>query len=172
MYPLDFEEFLWAKCDTVTADIIRDCFLNLKPLGQVAHRKVLKDFMLYVAVGGMPQAVVELIESNDFSRIDEVKRDILKLYHDDLKKLDTKYHFSTSLILDSIPSELSTQSKLFRSVTLGKNNRASKTYSSYEAIKDSMIVNIANNCTDPSVGLNRTKAVSYTHLTLPTKLEV
>lgn len=66
MYPLDFEEFLWAKGDTVTADIIRDCFLNLKPLGQVAHRKVLKDFMLYVAVGGMPQAVVELIESNDF----------------------------------------------------------------------------------------------------------
>ena len=76
MYPLDFEEFLWAKGDNVTADIIRDCFLNLKPLGQTAHRKVLKDFMLYVAVGGMPQAVAELIESNDFSRIDEVKRDI------------------------------------------------------------------------------------------------
>lgn len=160
MYPLDFEEFLWAKGDTVTADIIRDCFLNLKPLGQVAHRKVLKDFMLYVAVGGMPQAVVELIESNDFSRVDEVKRDILKLYRDDLKKLDLKYHFSTSLILDAVPSELSTQSKLFRSVAIGKNSRASKTYSSYEAIKDSMIVNIANNCTDPSVGLNRTKDYS------------
>ena len=132
MYPLDFEEFLWARGDTVTADIIRDCFLNLKPLGQVAHRKVLKDFMLYVAVGGMPQAVVELIESNDFSRV----------------------------ILDAVPSELSTQSKLFRSVAIGKNSRASKTYSSYEAIKDSMIVNIANNCTDPSVGLNRTKDYS------------
>ena len=157
MYPLDFEEFLWAKGDEVTPDIIRDCFLNLKPLGQVAHRKVMNDFMLYVAVGGMPQAVIELIESNDFSRVDEVKRDILKLYHDDLKKLDSKYRFSTALILDAIPSELSTQSKLFRSVMLGKNRRASNTYSSYEAIKDSMIVNIANNCTDPSVGLNRTK---------------
>lgn len=160
MYPLDFEEFLWAKGDTVTADIIKDCFLNLKPLGQVAHRKVLKDFMLYVAVGGMPQAVIELLESNDFSRVDEVKRDILKLYRDDLKKLDSKYRFSTALILDAIPSELSTQSKLFRAVTLGKNTRASKTYSSYEAIKDSMIVNIANNCTDPYVGLNRTKDYS------------
>ena len=116
--------------------------------------------MLYVAVGGMPQAVIELIESNDFSRVDEVKRDILKLYRDDLKKLDLKYHFSTSLILDAVPSELSTQSKLFRSVAIGKNSRASKTYSSYEAIKDSMIVNIANNCTDPSVGLNRTKDYS------------
>ncbi len=160
MYPLDFEEFLWAKGDFVTADIIRDCFANLKPLGQSVHRKVLKDFMLYVAVGGMPQAVVELLESNDFSRVDEVKRDILKLYRDDLKKLDSKYRFSTSLILDAIPSELSTQSKLFRSVVLGKNSRASKTYSSYEAIKDSMIVNIANNCSDPGVGMNRTKDFS------------
>lgn len=160
MYPLDFEEFLWAKGDYVTADIIRDSFKNVKPLGQIAHRKVLKDYMLYVAVGGMPQAVIELLESNDFSRVDEVKRDILKLYRDDLKKLDSKYKFSTSLILDAIPSELSTQSKLFRSIVLGKNSRASKTYSSYEAIKDSMIVNIANNCMDPSVGMNRTKDFS------------
>ncbi len=160
MYPLDFEEFLWARGDTVTVNILKDCFLNLKPLGQAAHRKVLNDFMLYVAVGGMPQAVIELIESNDFSRVDEVKRDILKLYRDDLKKLDAKYRFSTALILDSLPSELSTQSRLFRSIALGKNIRASKTYSSYEAIKDSMIVNIANNCTDPCVGLNRTKEYS------------
>ena len=157
MYPLDFEEFLWAKGDTVTAEIIKDSFVNLRPLGPVAHRKVLKDFMLYVAVGGMPQAVIELLESNDFSRVDEVKRDILKLYRDDLKKLDSKYHFSTSLILDAIPSELSTQSRLFRSIGLGKNKRAAKTYSAYEAISESMIVNIANNCTDPNVGLNRTK---------------
>lgn len=160
MYPLDFEEFLWARDDSITTDIIKDCFMNLKPLGQTAHRKVLKDFMLYVAVGGMPQAIAELLESNDFSRVDEVKRDILKLYRDDLKKLDLKYHFYTSLILDAIPSELSSQSRLFRSVALGKNQRASRTYSSYEAIKDSMIVNIANNCMDPSVGLNRTKDYS------------
>lgn len=160
MYPLDFEEFLWAKGDTVTADILKDCFLHRKPLGQNAHRKVLRDYMLYVAVGGMPQAVIELLESNDFSRVDEVKRDILKLYRDDLKKLDSRYRFSTALILDAVPSELSTQSRLFRSVALGKNNRAAKAYSSYEAIKDSMIVNIAHNCTDPTVGLNRTKDYS------------
>ena len=160
MYPLDFEEFLWARGDFVTADIIRDSFNNLRPLGQTAHRKVLKDYMLYMAVGGMPQAVIELLESNDFSRVDEVKMDILSLYKSDLKKLDSKYKFSTSLILDAVPSELSSESKLFRSVVLGKNNRVSKTYSSYEAIKDSMIVNIANNCTDPSVGLARTKDFS------------
>jgi len=88
MYSLDFEEFLWARGDTVTVNIIKDCFLNLKPLGQTVHRKVLKDYMLYVAVGGMSQAINELIESNDFSRVDEVKQDILRLYRDNLKKLD------------------------------------------------------------------------------------
>jgi hypothetical protein len=157
MYPMDFEEFLWARGDFFTTDILRDCFEHIKPLGQAAHRKVMKDYMLYVAVGGMPQAVAELLETNDFSRVDEVKRDILNLYRDDLKKLDLKYRFSTSLILNAVPSELSTQSKLFRAIVLGKNARASKTYSSYEAIKDSMIVNIANNCNDPNVGFQLTK---------------
>ncbi len=160
MYPLDFEEFLWAKGDTITATLIRDCFMNMKPLGQVAHRKVLKEFMLYVAVGGMPQAVIELLESNDFGRVDEVKRDILELYKKDLKKLDNKHNYSTSIILNALPSELSSQGRLFRSIALGKNKRASKTYSSYDAINDSMIVNIAHNCTDPNIGLNLTKDYS------------
>lgn len=108
----------------------------------------------------MPQAVEEFLESNDFSLVDEAKRDILKLYHADLKKLDGKYHFSTNLILDAIPSELSTQSRLFRSMAMGKNFRTSRMHRSYEAIEDSMIVNIAHNCTDPTVGLNRTKDYS------------
>lgn len=155
-----FEEFLWAKGDFVTSKIIRECFNQLKQVGPAGHRKIMKDFMLYVAVGGMPQAISELIVTNDFSRVDEVKRDILSLYQDDLKKLDSKYRFSTSLILNAIPSELSTQSKLFRSIVLGKNARISKTYSSYSAIKDSMIVNIANNCNDPNIGLNLAKDYS------------
>ncbi|HBD06046.1 MAG TPA: ATPase [Firmicutes bacterium] len=157
MYPMDFEEFLWAKGDFVTCSILKTLFEKLEPLGQAAHRRVMRDYMLYVAVGGMPQAVNELLETNDFSRVDEVKRDILNLYRDDLKKLDAKNRFSTSLILNAVPSELSTKSKMFRSVALGKNARVTRAYSSYEAIKDSMIVNIANNCKDPNVGFNLTK---------------
>ncbi len=154
MYPMDFEEFLWAKGDFVTTNLLRTFFEKLIPLGPAVHRKVMKDFMLYVAVGGMPQAVNELLETNNFSRVDEVKRDILNLYRDDLKKLDAKNRFSTSLIFNAVPSELSTKSKTFRSVALGKNARISRTYSSYEAIKDSMIVNMANNCSDPNYGFN------------------
>ena len=160
MYPMDFEEFLWAKGDEVTSELIQENFLNRKPLGDIVHRKILKDFRLYMAVGGMPQAVAELLESNDYSRIDEVKRDIILLYHNDLKKLDSTYNLSTSLIFDAVPSELSSHSKLFKATVLGKNARVSRTYSSFEAIKDSMIVNIANNCTDPNFAFALNKDIA------------
>lgn len=160
MYPMNFEEFLWAKGDEVSADFIREAFAGRTPLGQAAHRKLLNEFRLYMAVGGMPQAVAELLESNDFSRIDEVKRDILSLYHNDLKKLDSKYRLSTSLILDALPSELSSHSRLFKATALGKNARVSRNYSSFEAVKDSMIVNIAYNCTDPNFSFSLNKDIS------------
>lgn len=150
MYPLDFEEFLWAQGDFVTASVIRECFQTKKPLGDISHRKVMNSFRLYMAVGGMPQAINELLESNDFTMIDEIKREILTLYTNDLKKLDSKYALSTSLILKSIPSELSSHTRLFKTSVLGKNARVSRRYNSFEAIKDSMIVNIANDCTDPN----------------------
>ncbi len=150
MFPLDFEEFLWTQGDFVTASIIRDCFQTKKPLGDIAHRKIMNSFRLYMAVGGMPQAINALLESNDFTMIDEIKREILSLYAKDLKKLDSKYTLSTSLILRSIPSELSSHTRLFKTSALGKNARISRKYNSFEAIKDSMIVNIANDCTDPN----------------------
>ena len=160
MYPMDFEEFLWAKGDDVTIELIRENFASKKPLGDAAHRKIMKDFRLYMAVGGMPQAVDELLKSNDFSRIDEVKRDILTLYHNDLKKMDANYSLSTSLILDALPAELSSHSRLFKATVLGKNARVSRNYSSFEAIKDSMIVNIANNCTDPNFAFSLNKDIA------------
>ena len=160
MYPMDFEEFLWAKGDEITVELIRENFINRKPLGDDVHRKIIKDFRLYMAVGGMPQAIVELLESNDYVRIDEVKRDIITLYHNDLKKLDSRYNLSTSLIFDAIPSELSSHSRLFKATVLGKNARVSRNYSSFEAIKDSMIVNIANNCTDPNFAFNLNKDIA------------
>lgn len=160
MYPMDFEEFLWARGDDVTVEMIQANFASKKPLGDVVHRRIMKDFRLYMAVGGMPQAVDELLKSNDFSRIDEVKRDILTLYYNDLKKLDSTHSLSTSLILDAVPSELSSHSRLFKVTVLGKNARVSRNYSSFEAIKDSMIVNIANNCSDPNFAFSLNKDIA------------
>ena len=160
MYPMDFEEFLWAKGDDITIELVRENFLNKKPLGDAVHRTIIKKFRLYMAVGGMPQAVAELLDTNDYSRVDEIKRDIIQLYHNDLKKLDTTYNLSTSLIFDAVPSELSSHSRLFKATVLGKNARVSRNYSSFEAIKDSMIVNIANNCSDPNFAFALNKDIS------------
>ncbi len=105
----------------------------------------------------MPQAVNELLKSNNFSRVDEVKQDILDLYESDLKKMDADNKLLTSLIFNNVPSELSSRSSLFKITTLEKNARISRTFSSFQAIDDSKIVNIAYNATDPTIELNRTK---------------
>lgn len=91
MYPLDFEEFLWALGDTTTIPFLKMCFDEKKPLGQALHRKVMNDFRQYILVGGMPQAVNEYIATKDFANVDEIKRDILTLYRNDISKFAKGY---------------------------------------------------------------------------------
>ena len=88
MYPLDFEEFLWAVNKSQTYDLIRYSYQNLKSLGDAVNRDLMRNFRLYMLIGGMPQAVNAYLESNDFSAIDAVKRNILELYIDDFRKID------------------------------------------------------------------------------------
>lgn len=149
MYPMDFEEFLWAIGDDVTAGYIKENFKTEKPFGDAIHRIIMKKFRTYLAVGGMPEAVNEFIATNNYESVDLIKRDILNLYESDLKKLDDTSHLSTSLILKAVPSELSTSSRLFRTVSIGKNARRRRAYSSFDAIAESMIVNVASCCLDP-----------------------
>ena len=91
MYPMDFEEFLWAKGENLIIPIIRNCFEEKKPLGQALHRKIMTLFREYVIIGGMPQVVKEYIESGDFETADLVKRDILTLYREDIQKYASGY---------------------------------------------------------------------------------
>jgi predicted AAA+ superfamily ATPase len=86
LFPLDFEEFLWALGDIVTASLIRESFKERVPLGQALHRKIMNDFRQYILVGGMPQAVVQYIINKSFEEVDLLKRRILKLYRDDISK--------------------------------------------------------------------------------------
>lgn len=106
MYPMDYEEFLWALGDTTTIPILEKFFESEKPLGDQLNRTQLRKFRLYMLVGGMPQAVQEYIETNNFRKVDQVKRDILKLYEDDFKKLDPTGKIS--FMFDAIPAQLST----------------------------------------------------------------
>ncbi len=149
MYPMDFEEFLWACGDEITAERIRENFDALKPFGDAVHRNILRKFRTYLAVGVMPEAVNEFLENNDYQSVDMIKRDILTLYEEDLKKLDDIHHLSASLILKAVPSELSSSSRLFRTVAIGANARLKRTCSSFDAIGESMIVNIASSVMDP-----------------------
>lgn len=157
MYPLDFEEFLWAMGKNNIIELLKVSFDNIQPLGDAVHREMMKLYRIYLVVGGMPQAVNELLKSNNYSRVDEIKQDILNLYESDLKKLDEDHRLSASLIFNAVPSELSSHSRLFKITSIGKNARLSRTYSSFQAIDDSKIVNIAYNATDPTIGLNRTR---------------
>ena len=87
MYPMDYEEFLWATGDTVTAELLRKMLVLRKSAGDDTNRKLMRTFRLYMLVGGMPQAVNEYIQTNNFRKVDLIKRDILNLYEDDIKKI-------------------------------------------------------------------------------------
>ena len=105
MHPLDFEEFRWAMGDNVTFTLLKTVLEQKQPLGEAIHRKLMRDFRLYMLVGGMPQAVDKYIKTNNLSAVDTVKRDIIALYEEDLRKIDTSG--KATAMFDAIPSQLS-----------------------------------------------------------------
>ena len=88
MYPMDYEEFRWTLGDTTTIPLLRTAFEKKMPLGDAVHRKLMRDFRLYMLVGGMPQAVSAYIRTNNFTAVDQAKRDIIALYEEDFGKID------------------------------------------------------------------------------------
>ena len=158
MFPLDFEEFLWAMGDEITPDIIRDHYAKLRPLNKL-HRDILRKFREYMCVGGMPQAVVEYAVSKDFERVDFAKREILALYRNDIKEQDEENSVYVDSILDHLPSELSrhdASANTFRLTHLDKNARMREYRGAFRWLSEAMIVNIARNITDPSPALTLT----------------
>lgn len=154
MYPLDFEEFLWALGDTTTIPLIKICFDEKKPLGQALHRKIMNDFRQYILVGGMPQAVNEYVATKDFANVDEIKRDILNLYRNDISKFAKGYENKVISIFDEIPSQLSRKEKKYKLSSISKEARYREYEDSFMWLNDAMIVNPCYNSTDPNIGLN------------------
>lgn len=150
MYPLDFEEFLWAIGNESTFELIKYAFDRLKPLGDGVNREIMKQFRLYMLVGGMPQAISEYLASSDFSAIDAVKRDILNLYIEDFRKIDEKGRAAT--IFRSIPAELSRNTMRYRVGEVIENARLSRLSEIFADINDSRTVNFAFHASDPNVG--------------------
>lgn len=153
MYPMDFEEFLWAKKDTFTADVIRDAFEKRKPLGDVIHRKIMQTFRTYMVVGGMPQAVKAFVEGKNYQEIDFVKRNILSLYEEDLKKYDDDNREKASIIFKTIPEQLENYNSHFKFSLVDKNARYKNYMDAVGFVAESMIGSECINVTAPEVTL-------------------
>lgn len=153
MFPLDFEEFLWAMGDEATYPLIRRCFENKTPLGAALHRKVMNDFRQYILVGGMPQSVLAYVDGKNFEASDIAKRRILKLYRDDVVKFAEGYEDKVFAVFDGIPGQLTKKEKKYTLSSIGKNARFRTFEDSFIWLNEAMVVNACFNATDPHVGL-------------------
>ena len=150
MYPMDFEEFLWAIGKTPTFELIRYHYEHLTPLGDTVHRSMMRDFRLYMLIGGMPQAINEYLVASDFCAVDNIKRDILNLYIDDFRRIDEKGRAST--IFRSIPAELAKNTLRYRVGSVINNAKLSRMGEIFADIADSKTVNFAFHANDPGIG--------------------
>lgn len=155
MFPMDYEEFLWAIGDNTTTSLLKKCFENVRGLGEQENRRQLRKFRLYMLIGGMPQAVSEYIETNNFRLVDMVKRDIIKLYEDDFLKIDSTGKLS--LIFDSIPSQLNSNASRYQVSSIIGNRISNKTLEYIAELKDSKTVLVSYHTNDPNIGMANTK---------------
>ena len=158
MYPMDFEEFLWAKGDNVTNKLLRNCFDTFISLGNDTNRRLLKEFRLYMLVGGMPQAVDKYLNTNNFRFVDEIKRDILNLYSDDFKKIDETGYIS--LLFNSIPAQLNKNFSRYTTSSINGHKDKKSTLKYIAQLADSKTALIAYHANDPSIGLSNNMDLS------------
>lgn len=155
MYPMDFEEFKWALGDTVTVKLLRESFEKYQPLGDDLNRRMMRDFRLYMLVGGMPKAVSTYIETNNLRLVDEEKRDILRLYESDFMKIDSTG--KAAMLFKSIPSQLEKNASRYQVSSVLENQRNSTVLELISEMESSRTVLVSYKSDDPNAGLTRTK---------------
>ena len=157
LYPMDFEEFRWALGDEATVPLLRTFFDRRLPLDK-AHRDKMRDFRLYMLVGGMPQAVNTYLETNNFSMVDLAKRGIIRIYQDDFQKLDPTGRLETLFM--EIPSQLSQTSNRYRPFSVLGNVNDDKLAELLKDLEDSKTTLFSYHSNDPNVGMSLTKDIS------------
>ena len=149
--PLDFEEFRWALGDKALMPLLSEFYERNVPLGP-AFRNTMRNLRLYMLVGGMPQAVAEYINTNNLSRVDKKKRDILKLYIEDLNKIDPSG--KAAMLFKAIPAQLTGNAKRYQVSSVLKDDRADTVAGIVSEMKASMCINLSRHVSDPNVGLS------------------
>lgn len=151
MNPLDYEEFLWALGDDVTIPTLQSFFDKKRSLGDQANRNLMRQFRLYMLIGGMPQAVKTYIETNNMGRVDTIKRQIIRLYEKDFMKIDPSGN--ASRLFHAIPSELTRNASRYTVKEATEGGRRSRLKETISEMEDSMVVNISFHANDPNVGM-------------------
>ena len=157
LYPMDYEEFRWAMGDEATIPLLRTVYDNKLPLAQ-AHREAMRNFRLYLLVGGMPQAVEAYIETNNFSMVDLAKRGVIRIYQDDFQKLDSTGRLETLFM--NIPSQLSQTNNRFKPYAVLGDVDEDKLVEFLKDLEDSKTTLFAYHSNDPNVGMSLTKDIS------------
>ena len=157
LYPMDYEEFRWALGDEASVPLLHTFFEKRLPLNQ-AHRDKMRDFRLYMLVGGMPQAVNTFIETNNFSLVDHVKRGIIKVYQEDFQKLDETGRLETLFM--EIPSQLNQTNNRYKPYSVLGDVDDDKLQELLIDLKDSKTTLFSYHSNDPNVGMSLTKDVS------------
>ena len=152
MYPMDFEEFLWAMGDEMMMPFIKMQFEKRKPM-EAFHRKALDYFRQYMIVGGMPQAVQTYVDTRDFDKVDERKRDILSIYRNDIRKYADNQETKVAAIFEELPGQLQKHEKKFRLADLQPHARMRDYSEAFFWLSDAKIINCCYNSTEPSIGL-------------------
>lgn len=157
LYPMDYEEFRWAMGDEATMPLLRTFYDNKLPLAQ-AHREAMRNFRLYLLVGGMPQAVEAYLETNNFSMVDLAKRGVIRIYQDDFQKLDPTGRLETLFM--NIPSQLSQTNNRFKPYAVLGDVDEDKLMEFLKDLEDSKTTLFAYHSNDPNVGMSLTKDIS------------
>lgn len=157
IHPMDFEEFLWARGDEVTIGVVREAYDRRSPLGSDIHKMLMEKYTLYMLVGGMPQAVDELLATNDFAMVEKVKEGILDLYIDDSAKMDNPT--TAKRLLRTLPTFLSKHEKTYSPSVVKEGSRTRDYLDAAYDLSESKVVNICYRSTNP--GLAAEASIDY-----------
>lgn len=159
LYPMDYEEFKWAMDDSISIPQLKMLFDKKLSIGDAVTRKLMRDFRIYMVVGGMPQAVDAYLQTNNLMEVDRVKRNIIQLYEDDFYKIDTSGRIS--MLFDAIPSQLNSNASRYQVTSaIGGRTDSEKVLQFISELRESMTVNMAYHANDPSVGMSLTMDIN------------
>lgn len=151
MFPMDYEEFSWALGEEMKYPLLQMALNSKMPMG-AAHREHMRKIRLYMLVGGMPQAINAYISSNNLQVVDEVKRDIIKLYAEDLIKIDKSQQLSRLFM--AIPAQLSKNVSRYAPTSILPGVDAERIQQLLHDLEDSKTIQIAYHADNPNVGMS------------------